>query len=292
MRTKELLIASAGALLLLGSCDVEDSIYHTAHPNQGKIMLTTDWSHIGEGLAIPESYTVKAADFSTSMSGITGILGYKFEPGNYDFYVYNTAEHVTVDVTTATVASAAAPATQTGAFIHNTPGWFFSSSTEVSIEKDKVHQLTAVMQQQIRQLILIVELTGDVADRVNAFTATLSGVAGAFDFENGIYSAPSNVTLTFSEITDGEHAGKWQGTVRLLGVSGSLQMLKGKISFTNQAPEVDFDSNLSSSLTLFNNDKRNPLTLGGTIVETPTEAGFTSTIKEWDIVERDPVTAE
>lgn len=292
MRTKELLIASAGALLLLGSCDVEDPIYHTTHPNQGKITLTTDWSHIGEGLAIPASYTVKAADFSTSMSGITGMLDYQFEPGNYDLNVYNTPEHVTVNGTIATVASAAAPATETGAFIHNTPGWFFSSSTEVSIEKDKVHQLTAAMQQQIRQLTLIVELTGDVADRVDAFIGTLSGVAGAFDFQNGVYTTPSNVALTFSEITDGEHAGKWKATVRLLGVLGSVQMLKGKISFTNQAPEVDFDSNLSSSLALFNNDKRNPLTLVGTVVETPTEAGFTSTIKEWEIVERDPVTAE
>ena len=32
MRTKELLIASAGALLLLGSCDVKDPIYNSAHP--------------------------------------------------------------------------------------------------------------------------------------------------------------------------------------------------------------------------------------------------------------------
>lgn len=292
MRTKELLIASAGALLLLGSCDVKDPIYNSAHPEQGTVMLTTDWSHIGGGIALPESYTVKAADFLTVVSDAANTLDHLFEPGTYEFYVYNTPEHITVTGTTVTVSSASVSVAQAGTFINNTPGWFFSGSAKALIEKDKEHRLTAAMQQQIRQLTLIIELTGGTAARVEEITATLTGVAGAFDFKNGTYAASSSVTLAFSKITDGADAGKWKADVRLLGILGSQQLLTGTILFTDNTPTDNFNSDLSTSLTSFNNDKRNPLKLDGTVVETPTEAGFTSTIKEWEIVERGPVIAE
>lgn len=292
MKTNQLIIASASVMLLLGSCDVKDPIYYTAHPNQGRVTLTTDWSHIGKGLTVPESYTVSAADYSAIVSGTTNTLDYLFDPGTCEFRVYNTAEHISVDGTTATVASTPTPAAQTGAFINNTPGWFFSFSSDMLIEKDKELAMTATMQQHIGQLTLIIELTGGTAAQVKEITATLTGVAGAFDFKTETYTAPSSVSLTFSEITDGTDAGKWKADARLLGILGIEQLLAGSILFTDNVPSVDFDSNLSTFLASFNTNKRNPLTLGGAVVETPTEVGFTSTIKEWEIVVRDPVTAE
>ena len=54
----------------------------------------------------------------------------------------------------------------------------------------------------------------------------------------------------------------------------------------------DITSDLTEALAGFNDNKREPLTLGSTIVETPTEAGFTATITDWTVVEGDPVVAE
>lgn len=44
---------------------------------------------------------------------------------------------------------------------------------------------------------------------------------------------------------------------------------------------MGIDSDLTEALADFNADKRNPFIIGGTLVETPTEAGFTATIVGW-----------
>lgn len=54
MKTRtSLTLLSACAVLSLIGCDVKDPIYNTAHPEQGTLTLTTDWSGIGEGLTAP-----------------------------------------------------------------------------------------------------------------------------------------------------------------------------------------------------------------------------------------------
>ena len=39
------------------------------------------------------------------------------------------------------------------------PGWFFTYTEQVTIEKDKNYPLTATMKQQVRELMLVVEPT-------------------------------------------------------------------------------------------------------------------------------------
>lgn len=135
-------------------------------------------------------------------------------------------------------------------------------------------------------LTLIIEPTGETTDRIESITGTLSGVASSLNFADGTHAAPANVAMTFSKITSGTDAGKWSATVRLLGTAGAEQRLAATITFTDGNPEpVNFDSDLTSVLATFNADKRKPLTLGGSVVETPTGAGFGATIDDWTTVD-------
>ena len=54
---------------------------------------------------------------------------------------------------------------------------------------------------------------------------------------------------------------------------------------------MNLESDLTESLKDFNAGKTEPLTLGGTVAETPTEAGASATINDWTKVAGDPVEA-
>lgn len=278
---KHSLLTTAALLLLMG-CDPKAPIYDTPHPEKGAVTLTTDWSKLGEGLTAPESYTVVAAGYTGTLSGTVNKLDYLFDPAEIRVSVYNTAEHISVNSTTATVATASGNADGVGPFIQSSPGWLFASSGEMMIEKDREHFHTAVMQQQVRELTLIVEPTGDSADRIESITGALTGVASSLNFADGTHAAPANVALTFSKITSGTDVGKWSATVKLLGTAGTEQRLAATIAFTDGNPtSLPLDSDLATALAAFNTDKRKPLTLGGSVVKTPTEAEFTATIVDW-----------
>lgn len=291
MKTMITILACCAAIPFTG-CDVKDPVYNTAHPSHGTVTLTTDWSRIGEGLQAPESYKVCIGDYTTTVSGTTNLLDRLFDTGKYSIYTYNTAEHTTVSGTTASVETTTAPAGAAGTFVHNSPGWLFTAAQDVAIEKDTDNEFTAVMQQQVRELTLVIEPTGGTTDRIERIEGTLSGVAGSFDMADGTHAAPSNVAMTFTKITSGADAGKWSATVRLLGTAGTEQKLHAEIAFTDNTPvPVPIDSDLTTALATFNADKRAPLSLGGK-VDTPTESGFTATITDWTVVNRGPVVAE
>lgn len=266
------LVGAVAIATLLAACDVKDPIYNTPHPEHGKITLTTEWDGIGEGLTVPESYTVCIGDYTTTVSGTTNTLNRHFAPGTYRMLIYNTPENIRFE---GTVADAIVGDTYN-------PGWLFSYSTEVMISKDTDHAFTAVMQQQVRELTLVIEPTGETIDRIESITGTLSGVAASLDIADGTHGTPSNVAMTFSKITSGMDAGKWSATVRLLGTAGAEQWLNVDLFFTNGNPTpVRIKSDLTTALAAFNTNKRTPLTLGGSVVETPTGAGFGATIDDW-----------
>ena len=71
-----------------------------------------------------------------------------------------------------------------------------------------------------------------------------------------------------------------------------MQKLTGAITFADGNPlPVNLESDLTESLKDFNAGKTEPLTLGGTVAETPTEAGASATINDWTKVAGDPVEA-
>ena len=279
-------ILSLALLLTLGGC-VKDELHDTPHPDTGKVTVTADWTDRGEGVDIPASWHIVMGDYTGTETGATHSPDYLFNPGSYTLAVYNPADGITVSGTTAAVAAA------DGGFIVNTPGWLFTSVQEVAIEADTDYELTAVMHQQVRQLTLVIEPTGDAADRIESIGGTLSGAAGTLDFATGTHGTPSEVELHFTKITSGDDAGKWMATVRLLGIAGDAQRLTATLSYTDGNPQpTSLNSDLTSALNGFNDGKTAPLTLGGTIAETPGEAGFTGEITGWETVDGGNVDAE
>lgn len=279
-------ILTLALLLTLGGC-VKDELHDTPHPDTGKVTVTADWSDRGEGVDIPAEWTVTMGGYTGTETGATHSPDYLFSPGSYTLAVYNPADGITVSGTTAAVAAA------DGGCIVNTPGWLFTSVQEVAIEADTDYSLTAVMRQQVRQLTLMIEPTGDAAERIESIVGTLSGAAGTLDFATGTYGTPSEVELHFTKITDGDDAGKWTATVRLLGIAGNLQRLTATLTYTDGNPQpTALESDLTTALDGFNDGKTAPLTLGGTIAETPGEAGFTGEITDWETVDGGGVDAE
>ena len=278
------------AALLLSSC-VKDELHDTPHPDTGKITVTADWADRGDGVDIPAEWTVTIGGYTGTETGATHAPDYLFNPGNYTLAAYNTPENITISGTIATVT----PETDNnaGTYITGTPGWFFTSVQEVTVKADTDYDLTAAMHQQVRQLTLMIEPTGDAADRIESIGGTLSGAAGTLDFATGTHGTPSEVELHFTKITEGDDAGKWMATVRLLGIAGDAQRLTATLTYTDGNPQpTSLNSDLTSALNGFNDGKTAPLTLGGTIAETPGEAGFTGEITDWETVDGGGVDAE
>lgn len=279
-------ILTLALLLTLGGC-VKDELHDTPHPDTGKITVTADWTDRGEGVDIPASWHIVMGDYTGTETGATHSPDYLFNPGSYTLAAYNIPEGITVSGTTAAVAAA------DGGCIVNTPGWFFTSVQEVEIEADTDYSLTAVMQQQVRELTLMIEPAGDAADRIESIWGTLSGAAGTLDFTTGTHGTPSEVKLHFTKITEGDDVGKWMATVRLLGIAGNSQRLTATLTYTDSNPQpTSLNSDLTAALDSFNDGKTSPLTLGGTIAETPGEAGFTGEISGWEKVDGGEVDAE
>ena len=279
-------ILSLALLLTLGGC-VKDELHDTPHPDTGKVTVTADWTGRGEGMDIPAEWTVTMGDYTGTETGATHSPDYLFNPGSYTLAVYNPADGITVSGTTAAVAAA------DGGFIVNTPGWLFTSVQDVEIEADTDYSLTAVMRQQVRELTLMIEPAGDAAERIESIEGTLSGAAGTLDFATGTHGTPSEVELHFTKITEGDDVGKWMATVRLLGIAGNAQRLTATLTYTDSNPQpTSLNSDLTATLDDFNDGKTSPLTLGGTIAETPGEAGFTGEISGWEKVDGGEVDAE
>ena len=273
-------------LLTLGGC-VKDELHDTPHPDTGSIAVTADWTGRGEGVDIPAEWTVTMGGYTGTETGATHSPDYLFNPGSYTLAVYNPADGITVSGMTAAVAAA------DGGCIVNTPGWFFTSVQEVAIAADTDYSLTAVMHQQVRELTLMIEPAGDAAERIESIGGTLSGAAGTLDFATGTHGTPSEVKLHFTKITSGDDAGKWTATVRLLGIAGDAQRLTATLTYTDGNPQpTSLISDLTAALDGFNDDKTAPLTLGGTLAETPGEAGFTGEITGWETVDGGNVDAE
>ena len=291
--TRHIPILAAVAAGLLAAACVKDTLYNTPHPDHGKIAVTADWSARGEGIDIPATWTVAMGDYTGTETAATHAPDHLFAPGSYTLAVWNPAEGITVSGTTAAVAAAADAGADAESCIAANPGWFFTHAEQVAIEQDKDHAFTAAMKQQVRELTLVVEPTGDAAGRITEISAHLTGAAGTLDFATDTYGAASNVVLPFTRITSGADAGKWKATVRLLGITGGEQLLTGEIRYAdgNPAPTT-LESDLTEALAAFNTAKSEPMTLGGTL-ETPDEVEIQgATISGWEEIDNGEVDAD
>lgn len=277
MKARHIYIIGMAALTLTGC--VKDELFDTPHPGKGRITVTADWNARGEGIATPESWNLSMGDYHGTETAATHAPEHLFEPGCYSLVAWNPATDISVSGTSASVTSTA------DGCISGELGWLFTSVQEVTIEADRDHAFTATMQQQVRQLTLTIRLTGDAAERVEGISGRLSGVAGTMDFASDTYGAPSSVALNFTKITQGENAGAWTATVRLLGITGESQQLTGGITYAgDNLPSTPIASDMTALLAGFNDNKTVPLSLACDL-ETPTQAGVTATIIDWEVQE-------
>jgi hypothetical protein len=272
------LVVATGTLV---ACNPHDTLFATPHPDHAQVVtLTADWSACTTGQ--PDRYTVSIGDFTASFTRADATLTHLFAPGRYAIRVYNHPEGITVDESGATVT--AAPSTRASALplITPLPGWLYTNTTDTLLVKDTDYYFTVLMRQQVRQLTLRITPAGDAVDRIAAIEGTLEGVAGTFDFAADRYGAPAAVPLSFVRQADGN----WTTTFRLLGIVPTAgQRLQGTVRFVDDHPAaLSFESDLSPDMTPFNADKRTPMLLSGTLVQTYTAAGVTGSIGAWEEV--------
>lgn len=280
------ILAAAATALLTASC-VKDTLYNTPHPNHGKITVTADWSARGEGIDIPATWTIAMGDYTGTETAATHAPDHLFAPGSYTLVAWNPAEGITVSGTTATVAPASGSQT-TGAFIDNAPGWFFTHAEQVSIEKDTDYPLTAAMQQRVRELQLELEVTQGRPELIQSVTATLSGIAGAFDMARGQTTGEPASTV-FSFTRDGS---RLTADARLLGTMGTVQTLVLDIVFTDGGRTQRTEVDLTEAMKDFNDDMTTAYRITGTL-ETPVGMEeCNAEITGWESVEGGDASAE
>ena len=289
MKISDMMICCFVTGLTFTACCGDD--HETNHPDHGKITVTADWSNRGEGVDVPAEWVLAMGDYTGVETSPVHEPDRLFTPGRYTLAAYNIPDGISVNGTKATVAEGG---DGVGASITGAPGWLFTSVQEVTIEADTDYELTAAMlQQKMRELTLVIEPTGDAADRIESIEGSLGGAAGMLDFATGTYGAPSNVALHFTKITEGSSSGKWAATVRLLGITGNTQTLTATLTYSDGNPaDTGLESDLTAALADFNADKTVPLTLGGTMAETPTEAGMEAAITNWEKIDGGGVDAE
>jgi len=268
MKTIRIFIIINVVTMLFFGC-IRYPIYDYDYYDYGKIgSLITDWTERGDDVEIPESYLVKIGDYLNILYGTSNSIDKSFLAGKHIINIWNKTDHIAV-------SDMIAIADYTAGKL----GWFFTGRKEVKIEIERKHSVVVFMQQQVRQLTFELEIADDVKYRLTGIVATLSGVAGALNVDNGTHGAPTNIMLTF---TEDPKDGKWKSTVRLLGVTGNTQTLTLTMKLANGDPSSDnVSSNLSSQLASFNDDKKTPLTLTARFNGTQTGGELITSITDW-----------
>ena len=247
---------------------IKVELHDTDHPNHGKIIsLTTVWDDKAANIPVPDAYTAAIGEHTVTLQQQTAHIEHLFPAGQYPIHIYNAVNGISVNATTATADYA------TGEI-----GWFFTGTENAIIENDKDHAFTVHIHQMVRQLTLELEITGNAANHIARIEASLSGIAGAINIENGNpVGNPVTVVPIFTKID-----GKYTATIRLLGVTGTAQTLTLHLYAQNDpAPVFTLISDLANQLAAFNADRKTPLSLRTNIEANLNEAGFTAVIDNW-----------
>jgi hypothetical protein len=269
MRAIKNTVTIAVVIGCLVSC-VNVELHDTDHPEHGKIIaLNTEWTDRGEGVDVPAGYTVQVGEYSARLSGSTNAIDNYILAGTNTIHIWNEVANINTD---------AINRVSTADYAAGEIGWLFTGSQEVSIEKEKEHTFTVLLHQQVRQLTLELEITGDAADRITRVDASLPGIAGAINITNGNPTGEAvSLTQVFTKTND-----KYTANLRLLGIQGNTQILTLTLHFDSGNPSTcTVVSDLSDKLAAFNADKKTPLALRSTVATSISGAGFSAEIDDW-----------
>ena len=241
-------------LAFFGCCT--DESYNTQHPDEGGIILTTEWlNNENATISTYRAYAVSSSGFARRFDNLSGTTNnLVVEPGEVTLFVYNDAEHIQISGNRATVAAA-------GAGISAMPGLFFSSCGNVRTEQDRDTPYTALMVRRTGSLKLsfAIKPVGMIG-RVQTVRAALDGVASEVNLQTGVLSNPSSVYFSLSPNSFYATA-----VISLLGFEPSArQNLKLDVEFDN-GNMASVTTDLSSLVKDFDASKSSLFTLNATM---------------------------
>lgn len=258
--SKILLLLAIAAMTSCTIVDLED-------PLKGNITLTTDWGKRTSGIEQPTNYTVIVNNQTLNYTQPTNLLP-ELNTGTYPIHIYNTPDKISIAGTTATVAT-------TNNQVEPLPGWLFTATTQAIYADFKEETVTAVMQQQIRQLTIELSVAEGDPERIASTAATLTGIANSLDFKSNVHSG-TNLSVAPVFVRNGN---KLTAAVHLIGTTSESQKLILDIAFTDGRTQR-IESDVSSMLANFNTNKHIPINISADL-NTPAEAGFAATITGW-----------
>lgn len=269
----------AAAIFMFCGCDTTDPIYSTDHPEKGTLTLSTEWSATNLPGIPAEGYTLVLGDFRDMVKVNPAPIDHYFEPGAYNACLYTVGAKITVsdagENTAAIVETVEAPRDPAdpasplpGIFIAQDPGFLYSGSADIEIEKSRQHTLTVPMRQQVRELTLVIRPEGDAANEITSIASSLGGVAATW---NLLSDTPHGEAVGVAPEFERTPTGEWKATIRLLGINGPEQKLEGAIVFNpgTRLDPIPFAKNLhqTEGFTAFNSDKKTPMVLEAHLVK-------------------------
>ena len=273
------------AALLLSSC-VKDELFNTPHPGQCVVVVTADWNARSTQCPIPDSYMLCHAccDGGIVQVPSSGASTYPvfFGEGSHTLLAWANTGKFSVEGHTATVDK------MDGMHLEPLPDYLLTGAVVVDAVKDDTVRTGVAMRQRVRDLRLELEVTQGRPELIQSVTATLSGIAGAFDMERGQATGDA-VSTVFSFTREGS---KLTADARLLGTMGAVQTLVLDIVFTDDGRTQHTEVNLTEALADFNGDMTTAYRVTGTL-ETPVgmEEG-NAEITGWETVEGGEANAE
>ena len=279
--------------VLLASC-VKDELYNTPHPDKGAVLVTTDWTGCSSDAVLPADYILRIGSEEQTVKGETNVFKSLFLPETQSLLVYHQAEGVTVSGITATVN------TLEDGTLNPMPGFLFSASKELGVQKDDTLKVTVPMMQRIRTLALTLKLKPGDEQLITETAATLTGIASSVDLATGSLTAAEGKTVV-PIFTMGTGGGETRAagdpiltaSLRLPGVmTGEKQELTLAVTLTDGTVQ-NVVTDLTEALKNFGSGKMEPLALDATLTLPDVEgdaAEVSATISDWNVVDNGDIT--
>ena len=267
------IFALAAVMLSLTSC-VKDELFNTPHPDKGAVILTADWSERSSVCAAPTEYTLYhtcCETASCTMDGTTsGCVPSLFAEGTHTLVAHNTADKITIDGLTATVA------TVKEGHIDPMPGYLLTAVQKADIVKDDTVCVTLSMRQHVRDMHIELTVTEGDPGQIESVTGTLTGVATSFDLaEQKLTGTEASALLTFSR-----SGNKLTADARLLGFAGTTPSFTLEVRFTDGRTQTVRNDRFADAVKEFGNDMTETFVLTNNL-NLPVEAGMEATIEDW-----------
>ena len=269
------------AAMLLSAC-VKNTLYRTPHPDRGAVTISLT------GLAAADDYVMDIDGQTADIDGSPFTCPWLLAPGAHSLVVYNRAEGFTFDGRTARVNAPGGMSRADGASVIPLPGYLKTACREMTVAADDTLRVSPTPQQRVRDLQLELEVTQGRPELIQSVTATLGGIAGAFDMETE-QTIGEPVSTVFAFAREGS---KLTANVRLLGAMGAVQTMVLDIVFVDGGRTQRTEVDLTEALADFNGDMTTAYRVTGTL-ETPVgmEEG-NAEITGWEPVDGGDVDAE